>query len=244
MRQFGLIGFPLGHSFSKKYFTQKFIDLGIDKEASFELFEIENIESLSNILHQNPNLKGFSITIPHKISILPYLQEIDHAAQAIGAVNSVKINSNGELKGYNTDYYGFKKSVLELIGDQKPKALVLGIGGAARAVTQALQDIGIDYKLVSRSLGKDTITYEEAKSHILTHKLIVNCSPLGTFPKVEECPDIAYENLSNQHFLFDLVYNPEETTFLRKGKEKGAATRNGYDMLVFQAEKSWEIWNS
>jgi shikimate dehydrogenase len=244
MRKFGLIGFPLSHSFSKKYFTEKFQELGIAEDNQYELYSIEKVEELKKILIENPELAGLNITIPHKLNILPLLHEIDDAAQRIGAVNVIKILENNKLKGYNSDYYGFKKSLEAFLGGKKNiKALVLGNGGASKAVVVALQDMGIEYKLVSRRKEGEVISYYKANDLLGSHHLVINCTPLGTYPAINECPDLDYDVLTNKHYFHDLIYNPGETLFMRKAKDNGANTKNGYDMLVFQAEKSWEIWN-
>lgn len=242
--RFGLIGFPLSHSFSKRYFTEKFEEAGISDTHRYDLFEIENIDALPGIITETEGLRGLNVTIPHKLNVLPYLSEIDPAAARIGAVNVVKIEDDGRLKGYNSDYYGFRRSLEEFLAGNTPaNALVLGNGGAARAIRVALEDVGIPHKLVSRSAGDGRISYEEANTLLQNHTLIINCTPLGTYPAVETAPPLDYDLLGTDHFLYDLVYNPEETLFMKKGKTQGAKTINGYQMLVYQAEKSWEIWN-
>lgn len=245
MKNFGLVGFPLSHSFSKKYFTEKFQSLGISDDHQYNLYEIEDIVELKNIVKNTEGLKGLNVTIPYKVAVKPFLNEIDSAAERIGAVNVIKILDDKKLKGYNSDYFGFRKSLEEFLGNAKGiKALVLGNGGAAKAVCVVLEDMGIEYKLVSRRASDDTINYRKANELLAESKLIINCTPLGTYPNVTSFPDLDYENIGNGHFCFDLVYNPSETKFLQKSKSNGANTINGYDMLVYQAEKSWEIWNS
>jgi shikimate dehydrogenase len=245
MKNFGLVGFPLSHSFSKKYFTEKFQSLGISDDHQYNLYEIEDIIELKNIVKNTEGLKGLNVTIPYKVAVKPFLNEIDSAAERIGAVNVIKILDDKKLKGYNSDYFGFRKSLEEFLGNAKGiKALVLGNGGAAKAVCVVLEDMGIEYKLVSRRASDDTINYRKANELLAETKLIINCTPLGTYPNVTSFPDLDYENIGNGHFCFDLVYNPSETKFLQKSKSNGANTINGYDMLVYQAEKSWEIWNS
>jgi shikimate dehydrogenase len=245
MKNFGLVGFPLSHSFSKKYFTEKFQSLGISVDHQYNLYEIEDIVELKNIVKNTEGLKGLNVTIPYKVAVKPFLNEIDSAAERIGAVNVIKILDDKKLKGYNSDYFGFRKSLEEFLGNAKGiKALVLGNGGAAKAVCVVLEDMGIEYKLVSRRASDDTINYRKANELLAESKLIINCTPLGTYPNVASFPDLDYENIGNGHFCFDLVYNPSETKFLQKSKSNGANTINGYDMLVYQAEKSWEIWNS
>ncbi len=246
MHTYGLIGFPLGHSFSKAYFEQKFLNENI--QAEFLNFELEKVDEFPNLLAKTPNLKGLSITIPHKETIIPLLDEVEGAAKEIGAVNSVKIcREKDTLKtiGYNTDYYGFGKSLDEFLGKKvQTKALILGTGGAAKAVAYALKLRNIPHKFISRNKAKGNDTYQDLDKEIIhSHHLIINTTPLGTFPNSETFPKIPYEYLTNSHFLFDLVYNPEKTTFLKKGKEQGAKIQNGLPMLYYQAERSWELWD-
>jgi shikimate dehydrogenase len=245
MQQYGIIGYPLGHSFSKKYFTQKFLDENID--AEFLNFEIESVHQIKNILIETPKLKGFCVTIPHKENIIPLLDEIDPLAKKLGAVNSVKVirtDNKIKLKGYNTDIYGFQKSLLHFLQNQTPKALILGTGGASKAVAGALQEINIPYLFVSRNKKKNQITYQDLNSKILSeYHLIINTTPLGTFPNVNTYPDLPYDMIGSEHFLYDLVYNPNNTMFMQKGTKQGAKTHNGLKMLHLQAEKSWNIWN-
>jgi len=245
MNTYGILGYPLGHSFSKKYFEEKFTELNI--EAEFLNFELPSIQELPKILDENNHLKGFCVTIPYKEEVIPFLDEIDPLAEKLGAVNSVQIIKNGDeikLKGFNTDIYGFQESLKEFIGEKRPKALILGTGGASKAVAGGLEDLGIEYRFVSRSAKENQFTYEELTQETMEdYKLIVNCSPLGTFPKDDTCPNIPYQHLSKEHFLYDLVYNPAETLFMKKGAEQGAKTHNGLKMLHLQAEKNWEIWN-
>jgi len=244
-KRFGLIGFPLSHSFSKRYFTGKFEEEGLSDTHRYDLFEIEDISALPGIIAETEGLKGLNVTIPHKLNVLPYLSEIDPAAKRIGAVNVIRVEEDKRLKGYNSDYYGFRRSLEEFLDGNTPEnALVLGNGGAARAIRVALEDMGIPHKLVSRSAGDDRISYETANTLLKNHTLIINCTPLGTFPRTDTAPELDYTLLTPAHFLYDLVYNPEETLFMKKGQDRGARTRNGYSMLVYQAEKSWEIWNS
>lgn len=245
MNRYGLIGFPLTHSFSKKYFTEKFEQLNISESHCYELFEMENHTDFPNLITRHPDLRGLNITIPHKQNVQQYLDHIDSAAARIGAVNVIKI-LDGKLTGYNSDHYGFKHSLEEAFDSsvKKPeKALILGNGGAAKAVKVALEDLNISYLTVSRSPSTESISYQEAAELVASHKLIVNTTPLGTFPKTEACPDLPYEKLTADHILYDLVYNPAETLFLKHGIQKTATVLNGYRMLVLQAERSWEIWN-
>jgi shikimate dehydrogenase len=244
MKRYGLIGFPLGHSFSKKYFTERFERAGISHDHVYELYEIENISGLDAILSQTEGLVGLNVTIPHKLNVLPYLTEIDQAAERIGAVNVLKVLDGKKLKGFNSDYYGFRRSLEEFTAGKLPSsALVLGNGGAAKAILVALEDLGIPYRLVSRQSGEGKITYAEANRILEESPLIINCTPLGTYPKTEEAPALDYSKINAGHYLYDLVYNPEITRFMQEGLSRGAKAINGYKMLVYQAEKSWEIWN-
>ena len=244
MRKFGLIGFPLTHSFSRKYFTQKFQEEHIS-DAVYELFELPELQKLPELILQNPELKGLSVTIPHKQNVIPLLDELDETAAKIGAVNTIKI-SGGKLKGYNTDVIGFRESLKNFLPQNfTSKALILGTGGAAQAVKAALNELQIPFQSVSRNADSGDLTYEELTAEIIEkHQLIINTTPLGTYPEIEICPPIPYGFLTPDHFLFDLVYNPEETLFMKNGRGKGAKTKNGYEMLVLQAEAAWQIWNS
>ena len=248
MKKFGLIGYPLGHSFSEKYFTEKFKNLGLT-DHSYKLFPIETVANgFLKLLEENPLLCGINVTIPHKIEVMSFLNEIDEAAKAIGAVNCIKITSTADnqkhLKGYNTDAYGFEMSLSPLLESHHKKALILGNGGAAKAVRYVLEKLGIPYKYVSRNPGPDMLSYADLNKEIIdNYNIIINTSPVGTYPNVTEKPDLPYEFISDRHLFYDLIYNPAETVFLAKGREKGAKTKNGYEMLELQAEKSWEIWN-
>lgn len=249
MKKFGLIGFPLGHSFSKKYYDAKISNEHI-KEIDYSLLSLENIGDFPLLYQRDPDLFGVNVTIPHKQSIIPFLDTLSEEAQQIGAVNCITIRRDNDgakpiLKGYNTDAYGFEYSLKPLLKPKHSKALVLGNGGAAKAVIYVLNKLGIQPQLVSRSKQADTITYNDLNPELVKeYLLIVNCSPLGTYPEIDYCPDIPYEALTPDHYLYDLIYNPEETLFLKKGKDKGATIKNGYEMLVLQAEKNWEIWLS
>ncbi len=244
MNQYGLIGYPLTHSFSKKYFSDKFEAEGIENH-DYHLFPIERIDDLPHLLSSFDNLKGLNVTIPYKEYVLDFLDEIDESAADIGAVNTIKI-VDGKLKGYNTDVYGFEIALLNLLGDAKiDNALILGTGGAAKACAYVLGRLDIPFKYVSRTKKPDQFTYEELSKEVIeNHHLIINTTPLGTYPKVETYPNIPYNNLSPEHYLYDLVYNPEEPEFLRRGKEQGASIKNGLEMLHLQAEKAWEIWST
>ncbi len=241
MDLYGLIGMPLTQSFSKKYFSGKFEKEGISGVA-YELFPLENISLLSPLLKAHPNLRGLNVTIPYKEQVLPFLNELSKEAGDIGAVNCIKIKDN-TLKGFNTDAPAFRKSLLPGLKPHHQKALILGTGGAASAVHYVLQSLGIACAFVSRSPDKG-LTYAHLTKELLDdHLLIVNTTPLGSFPKVDAAPDLPYEYLTRHHYLYDLVYNPAKTLFLQKGEERGADIQNGYEMLVGQAELSWEIWN-
>lgn len=247
MRLFGLIGYPLSHSFSAKYFAKKFESENI-ADADYCLFPMKDISEVTSLIESQPDLQGFNITIPYKLAILPYLNHITDAAKSVGAVNCVKIERNAsgiQLTGHNTDVYGFRECLIPLLEPYHHKALVLGTGGAAKAVCYTLNELGIEYTLVSRS-GNDatTLTYTQLSQKIINDNLlIINTSPVGTYPDADKCPDIPYQFLSKRHLLFDLIYNPPETKFLRLAREAGANTLNGSKMLELQAEKSWEIWN-
>jgi shikimate dehydrogenase len=245
MRKFGLIGYPLSHSFSKGYFTEKFLRENLS-DCEYLNFPIDSITKFPEILLKNPELCGLNVTIPYKEQLFPFLDEIDPEAKRIGAINTIKF-IQGErkkiLKGFNTDVYGFSASLMEIMAEKIDNALILGTGGASKAVAYSLDELGIKYNFVSRKPGH--LSYGNIdKRTILEHRLIINTTPLGTFPDVDNCPGIPYDFLSSSHILFDLIYNPAETVFLRKGREKGATTINGLRMLHLQAEKSWEIWNS
>lgn len=245
MKTYGLIGFRLSHSFSKKYFTEKFLREGI-QDCVYENFQLDTVKEFSALLHTDANLKGFNVTIPYKEEIIPFLTDLDPAAKEIGAVNVIKVNDDGKLIGYNSDYYGFKNSLEGFISkDVFHKALVLGTGGAAKAVVTALRHMGIPYMYVSRHKNPYNLSYEELNEHTMNeYTIIVNTSPLGMYPDVDSFPAIPYEFLSSKHYLYDLVYNPKETVFMKKGIEHGAHVMNGLPMLIGQAEKAWEIWNS
>jgi shikimate dehydrogenase len=244
MKAYGLIGYPLTHSFSEKYFAEKFAREGVT-DSSYRLFELAEIGELPALLRAQPDLKGLNVTIPHKESVIPLLDELEEETARIGAVNVIKIEG-GRTKGFNSDYQGFKKSLENFLAPAVPvQALVLGTGGASKAVNAALRHLHIPYKEVSRSPQPGQFTYQDITPSVLSaYQLIINTTPLGTYPKTDTCPDLPYQALTPQHYLFDLVYNPAETVFLRKGREAGAKTQNGYEMLVLQAEASWQIWNS
>lgn len=246
-KQFGLIGFPLGHSFSKRYFTEKFLREGISDTHSYETYELPDASLLPDLLVKHPDLIGLNVTIPHKQAVMPFLSELDPLAKRIGAVNVIKIMPDGSLKGYNSDYYGFRDSLLawEAYQEKQPKsALILGDGGATRAVRVVLEDLEISYQTVSRKENSGFLSYENlTKKIIQEHTLIINTTPLGTYPNVDTLPPIPYEFLTPEHLLYDLVYNPGTTRFMDEGLTKGASSHNGYAMLVGQAEKAFQIWN-
>ena len=244
MRKFGLIGFPLGHSFSKKFFSEKFEHEAID--AQYDLYELPAIEAFQP-LTEIDDLCGVNVTIPYKQQVMPYLQELDETAAEIGAVNVIKfIRKDGKLtlKGYNTDAIGFEEAIKPLLKPVHTKALILGTGGASKAVDYVLKKNGLQTTFVSRTKQDDGFTYEELTAEVMAqYKVIVNASPVGTYPNVDACPAIPYELLTTDHLLYDLVYNPAETLFLRKGKERGAAVLNGESMLTGQALAAWKVWN-
>ena len=244
MRQFGLIGRTLSHSFSQTYFTQKFYSLGIT-DHRYDLFELASIGELPAVLAANPDLVGLNVTVPYKETVTTYLDELASSAGRVGAVNVIERLPDGRLRGHNTDVVGFRESVRRFFpAGPDSRALVLGAGGAAKAVVVALNDLGIAHWTVTRDpLGRG-LTYDELTPQLLAaHQLIINATPLGTFPHVDECPRLPYQALTPQHYLYDLVYNPRETLFLQRGQEAGAQTKNGFEMLQLQAEAAWDIWN-
>jgi shikimate dehydrogenase len=246
VKTFGLIGYPLSHSFSKKFFTEKFEKEGI-KDRQYELFPLTEITLLKQLL-TNKELEGLNVTIPYKVAVIPYLNEMDDAASVIGAVNCISISHEQEipfLKGYNTDAYGFEESLKPLLAPHHQKALIFGDGGAAKAVKYVLSKLGITYLSVVRSAAEDCITYAEVSPALLQeYQVLINTTPLGMSPNLETCPPIPYEALSHTHLAYDLVYNPADTLFLRQAQAQHAVTKNGMEMLVLQAERSWTIWNS
>ena len=245
MRKYGLLGYPLGHSFSRTYFNQKFEAEKID--AEYVNFEIPNIKEIKNVLKENPDLGGLNVTIPYKEQVIPYLDDLDADARQIGAVNVIKFTKGlfGKTKliGYNSDIIGFKQSIEPLLKPTHQKALILGTGGASKAVYQGLKQLGVGSTFVSRSHKEGCITYEEITPKIMSqYTVIVNTTPLGMFPNVNACPNIPYEELMPDHVLYDLLYNPDETLFMKKGKERGATVKNGLEMLLLQAFAAWQIW--
>jgi shikimate dehydrogenase len=242
-KKFGLIGENISYSFSKKYFSDKFSQDLFD-DFTYENFDIDSIEEFPNILKNNADLKGLNVTIPYKEAIIPYMDTLSDKAFKIGAVNVIRFTKKGNLKGYNSDWYGFKKSLEPLLLPHHKKALILGTGGAAKAIAFALEQLGIFYTYVSREATENAIDYNRINATTFDNfQIIINCTPLGTRPNTKEFPPIPYEFFTDKHIAFDLIYNPEETQFLKKAKKKGATVKNGYEMLIFQAEKSWKIWN-
>jgi shikimate dehydrogenase len=244
MRTFGIIGFPLSHSFSQLYFTQKFEQEGIN-DAVFKNYAIKDIDELENVLASEPTLRGLAVTIPYKKAVLPFLNTATEAVQQMGACNCIRIK-DFNLTGYNTDVIGFEESFKTHLQSQHTKALVLGSGGAAAAVEYVLNKQDIEYLVVSRRAlpEKNIIDYNAVDADLLQqYTIIINCTPLGTYPTVDEAPKLPYQLLTPQHYLFDLVYNPPLTKFLAHGQAQGATIKNGYDMLTIQAEHNWRIWN-
>ncbi len=245
MKKFGLIGFPLSHSFSQKYFTAKFENEGID--AEYCNYSIEDINDLKDILRTEPNLIGLNVTIPYKTAIIKLLDEIAPCAASIQSVNTIVIERRGNscyLKGANTDVIGFKESIESHVGGHQ-QALILGTGGAAKAAFHVLEDLGIECSSVSRNPDDADFTYEDlTPEDIWENSMLINCTPLGMYPNVNQAPDIPYESITPEHVLFDMIYNPAETVFLKNGRKRGATTINGLQMLERQAEESWNIWNS
>ncbi len=244
MRKFGLIGYPLGHSFSKKYFSEKFVREGI-QGCQFELYPIESISEFPLLMDREASLEGLSVTIPYKEQVIPYLDALDPACAQIGAVNCIRIRA-GKKTGFNTDYLGFKQSLQSWLGTEIPNALVLGTGGASKAVQQALRDLGTSYRIVSRNQIEGQLTYDDLRDQpewLASHPLIINTTPLGTFPQVEDLPNIPLEQLHAAHRVYDLVYNPPITRLMQECIARGGTAKNGQDMLELQAEAAWSIWN-
>lgn len=245
MQKYGLIGFPLKHSFSIGYFNEKFHSEGID--AVYENFEISDIKQFRKIVEESPNIAGMNVTIPYKVQVIPLLDGLSPAAAEIGAVNVIKfIRQKGKLQliGYNSDIIGFTQSIEPLLQPHHQRALILGTGGASKAIFHGLKKLGVAGTFVSRSHKPDAITYEELTPELMAaHTVIVNCTPVGMYPKVDECPKIPYECITPNHLLYDLLYNPKATLFMKRGEEQGALTKNGLEMLLLQAFAAWEIWN-
>lgn len=243
MRLFGLVGYPLSHSFSQSFFTKKFSSIGMEESLMYENFSIPDIEELPDLLIRKIHLNGFNVTIPYKKQIIPFLHQLSPEVAEIGACNCVRI-LNKKLIGYNTDIVGFENSLKPFLQKHHTHALILGTGGAAAAVEFVLRKLNIAFLNVSRTASENALQYDALNESILSsHTLIINTSPVGQYPTIDECPNIPYEYIGPQHHLYDLIYNPTETLFLQKGKAKGATVQNGYEMLVLQAEESWRIWN-
>lgn len=245
MEKYGLLGYPLGHSFSRNFFNEKFANEGID--AEYVNFEIPTIDDIMEIIAENKNLKGLNVTIPYKEKVIPYLDEMSAEARAIGAVNVVKVirtSNEVKLKGFNSDVIGFTRSIEPLLESHHKKALVLGTGGASKAIKHGLKQLDIEYTMVSRREVDGTIQYKNITPEVLQeYTVIVNCTPSGMYPHVNECPELPYEAMSSKHLLYDLVYNPDETLFMKMGAKYGAKTKNGLEMLLLQAYASWEFWH-
>jgi shikimate dehydrogenase len=245
-RKYGLIGFPLGHSFSVPYFTGKFRDQQI--QAIYNNYPMEEVSGLIELVAREELLAGLNVTVPHKQSVIPLLDDLDPVSASLGAVNTIVIRRDGGevyLRGYNTDVIGFKRSLNEHLQPHHDRALILGTGGSSRAVMHVLRELNIPFQLVSRQGRSGVLTYGNVSQQVLrSTKLVINTTPLGMYPLVDDCPPLPYEVLSPEHLLFDLVYNPSMTLFLKHGEKRGAHVANGYDMLVYQAEASWEIWNA
>ncbi|EHG16803.1 shikimate dehydrogenase family protein [Prevotella histicola] len=245
MDKYGLIGYPLGHSFSVGYFNEKFSNEHIN--AKYINFEIPSIEDFAEVIESNPELRGLNVTIPYKEQVIPYLDSLSPEANAIGAVNVIRITRKGDkthLKGFNSDVIGFTRSIEPLLERHHKKALILGTGGASKAVDYGLRSLGIETKFVSRTKRPGFFTYEEITPEIIKdYNIIVNCTPLGMYPNTDVCPTLPYEAMDSHNLLYDLLYNPDETLFMQKGKEHGAITKNGLEMLLLQAFASWEFWN-
>ncbi|MCY1718761.1 shikimate dehydrogenase [Prolixibacteraceae bacterium Z1-6] len=247
MKRYGLLGYPLTHSFSKRYFTEKFETENI--ESTYQNFEIDSITKFPEVIKNNPEIIGLNVTIPYKEQVIPYLDELNDSAREIKAVNTIRITrteSGVHLKGFNTDTFGFESTLTPLLKEHHKKALILGTGGASKALKYVLKKLGIEYISASiEELKENEIRYEDIDRQVMTEQLlIINATPLGTYPKVDTFPNIPYEFIGEKHLLFDLVYNPEVTQFMAKGMANGATAKNGYDMLLGQANKSYEVWNS
>lgn len=245
MDKYGLIGFPLGHSFSKNYFNEKFADEGID--AEYVNFEIPSIDDLPEVIDSNPSLKGFNVTIPYKEKVISFLDSVSPEARSIGAVNVVKVEHKGKnivLRGYNSDVIGFTRSIDPMLNAWHKKALILGTGGASKAINFGLKSLGLETVLVSRYERPGTIQYNKVTAEVVKeYNVIVNCTPCGMYPHTDECPQLPYEAMDTHNLLYDLIYNPDETLFMKKGAAQGAVVKNGLEMLLLQAFASWEMWN-
>ena len=242
-KRFGLLGRNISYSFSKGHFTKKFENEKY-QGYTYENFDIQEIGAFPDIIKNTENLSGMNVTIPYKEEVIPFLDKLSKKATKIGAVNTIKFTKKGKLKGYNTDYFGFLKSLKPLLQPHHKKALILGTGGASKGVAFALEELGIEYTFVSRKASEKAIDYSQLNSDIFQeYQIIINSTPIGTSPNIEACPEIPYEFFTDKHIAYDLIYNPAETQFLKNAKGRGAQIKNGLDMLIFQAEKAWEIWN-
>ncbi len=244
MKLYGLIGYPLGHSFSKKYFTNKFESEGLT-DCRYELFPLNLIEELPSLINSQPSLKGLNVTIPYKQQVMKYATETSDAVKEIGAANVIKIDGD-KIVAFNTDVIGFKESLIQKLRPFHKKALVLGTGGSSNAVQYVLRNLGMEFLLVSTTHqpSPEIISYSMINKNIMVeHTLIINCTPVGMEPNISDFPNLPYQFISHEHYLFDLIYNPEKTSFLKKGEQRGAIIQNGYEMLMVQAEESWNIWN-
>lgn len=242
-KRYGLIGKNIDYSFSRTYFADKF-DKKKDNRSTYVNFDIQQISEFPELLSTHDDIRGLNVTIPYKQSIIPYLDSLSKKAKKIGAVNTIQITKKGKLKGYNTDWYGFYHSLKPLLKYSHKRALILGTGGASRAIEYALNKLGIKYQFVSRTASEDSLTYQDLNQEILSnHTVLINTTPVGTFPNVDQHPEVPMEYITSKHIVYDLIYNPEETTLMKLAKEKGATVKNGYEMLVLQAEKAYKIWN-
>ena len=245
MDKYGLIGYPLGHSFSKNYFNEKFENENID--AEYINFEIPSIDALPEVLATNPELRGLNVTIPYKEKVISFLDSVSPEARAIGAINVIKVEHKGNetiLKGYNSDVIGFTKSIAPLLKRHNKKALILGTGGASKAIDYGLKSLGLETVKVSRYERPGTIQYSKITPEIIKeYNVIVNCTPCGMYPNIEECPELPYEAMTEKNILYDLIYNPDQTKFMKLGAKQGATVKNGLEMLLLQAFASWEFWN-
>lgn len=242
MHKYGLIGRNISYSFSRGYFAEKFQKLKI--EASYENFDLQEIEAFPKVIKSTEDLRGLNVTIPYKEEVIQFLDELDPVAREIRAVNTIKILKNGKLKGYNTDHFGFTESLKPYLKHRHKKALILGTGGASKAVAYGLKALGLEYSFLSRTATDTILSYDDCSEAIIKdHQIIINCTPLGTSPRTEEFPPIPVEGITEDHLIFDLIYNPAETMLMKVGAQKGATTINGLRMLELQAEKAWEIWN-
>lgn len=243
MTKFGLIGRNISYSFSRTYFTEKFNNEGIS--ASYQNFDLQDISEFPGVINNTPNLKGLNVTIPYKEQIISFLDTLDPVASEIGAVNTIKLHPDGKLTGFNTDYFGFAEAIKPHLKNHHQNAMILGTGGASKAVAYALKSLGIEITFVSRTPKKGSLSYNDLDEAVMAaNTVIINCTPLGTFPKTEEYPPIPVDKINRQHLIFDLIYNPPETKLMELAKQRGARVLNGYEMLELQAEKAWEIWNS